>query len=74
MKKVIYVLVLSILFSMCSTEIDDENTVDQLSTEVDATTTSTTTTIFVQPSEARAKEIDIDRSPRRGVIRKSTNR
>ena len=61
------------LFSMCSTEIEDESTVEQLPTEVDATTTSTTT-IFVQPSEERAKEIDIDRSPRRGVIRKSTNR
>ena len=63
------------LFSLCSTEIEDESSTKELPTEVDTTTTtSTTTTIFIQPSEERAKEIDIDRSPRRGVIRTSPNK
>ena len=69
MRKIVIVLVFSISFSVCSTEIEDENSTEEISTVVNNTSTSTTTTIFIQPSEERAKEIDIDRSPRRGVIR-----
>ena len=60
MKKFIYTLVFSLLFSVCSSEIEDNNTAEEITEVVDATTTSTTTTIFVQPSQERAKEIDID--------------
>ena len=69
MRKIVIILVFSISFSVCSTEIEDENSTEEISTVVNNTSTSTTTTIFIQPSEERAKEIDIDRSPRRGVIR-----
>ena len=61
MRKIIFILVFSILFSACSTQTEIETTTEEYSAAVDATTTSTTTTIFVQPSEERAKEIDIDR-------------
>ena len=74
MKKVIFILVSQCFFSMCSTEIEGESTAEQLPTEVDATTTQQQQLFLCNQVEERAKEIDIDRSPRRGIIRKSTNR
>ena len=54
MRKIIFILVFSILFSACSAETEVETTTEEFSAAVVATTT----TIFVQPSEERAKEID----------------
>ena len=66
-------LILFLIVSCTSAESAIKNTNTSISSS-ENTTTSTTTTIFVQPSKERAKKIDIDRSPRRGVIRTSPNK
>ena len=59
------------LFSLCSSEVEEDlETVNNLSnSEVASDKLTTTTTEFIQPSQKIAKDIEIDRSPRRGVIR-----
>lgn len=68
MKRVSIFVILAMLFSLCSNDIEENvETVETTST----TTSIETTTTTLKPSQERAKEIDIDRSERRGVLRKS---
>ena len=60
------------LFSLCSTEIDENYAAVETSTTTTIAATTTTTTLL--PSQERAKEINIDRTPRRGVIRTNPNK
>ena len=46
MKKVIFILVFSMLFSMCSTEIEENSATVEISTTTTIAATTTTTTIF----------------------------
>ena len=72
MNKVILILIFSMLFSLCSNEIEEDTA--SLVTSTTTTIAATTTTTTLLPSQERAKEINIDRSPRRGVIRTSPSR
>ena len=72
MNKVILILLFSMLFSLCSTEIDENYAAVETSTTTTIAATTTTTTLL--PSQERAKEINIDRTPRRGVIRTNPNK
>ena len=68
MKRVSIFVIFIMLFSLCSSDIEESvETVETTST----TTSIETTTTTLKPSQERAKEIDIDRSERRGVLRKS---
>jgi len=66
-KNISLILIVFLLVSCTSIESDIEETVETTSTTTSIETTSTT----LKPSQERAKEIDIDRSERRGVLRKS---